>query len=104
MICLVLLTSLIAVGGDGEAPFRAVPIDPRFESYLRANPLLMEVPGAKAIRLDNGNQVVLAVASTVLKANPADVVFHDRLVPCVGHKARRCACVTSPRESPWGAA
>jgi hypothetical protein len=72
MIGVVLLSALLFAGSDGEAPFRAVEIDPRFEGYLRANPLLMEVPGAKVIRLDNGNQVVLAVASTVLKDDSAD--------------------------------
>jgi hypothetical protein len=72
MPSLVLLCALIVAGADGAAPFRAVEIDSRFEGYLRANPLLMEVPGAKVIRLDNGNQVVLAVASTVLQDDSAD--------------------------------
>jgi hypothetical protein len=72
MIGLVLLCALLGAGADGEAPFRAVEIDPRFEGYLRANPLLMQVPGAKVIHLENGNQVVLAVASTVLKDDSAD--------------------------------
>jgi hypothetical protein len=72
MTGLVLLCALLVAGADGTAPFRAVEIDPRFEGYLRANPLLMAVPGAKVIRLDNGNEVVLAVASTVLKDDSAD--------------------------------
>jgi hypothetical protein len=72
MIRLVLLCALLGAGADGEAPFRAVEIDPQFEGYLQANPLLMAVPGAKILRLDNGNQVILAVASTVLKDNSAD--------------------------------
>src|SRR5213080_4180865 len=72
MTSLVLLGALIAAAADGAAPFRAVEIDPRFEGYLRANPLLMEVPGAKVIRLDNGNQMVLAVASTVMKGDSAE--------------------------------
>jgi hypothetical protein len=72
MIGVVLLSALLFAGSDGEAPFRAVEIDPGFEGFLRANPLLMEVPGAKVICLDNGNQVVVAVASTVLKDDSAD--------------------------------
>jgi hypothetical protein len=72
MTCLMLLGALIVAGADSAAPFRAVEIDPRFEGYLRAKPLLMEVPGAKVIHLDNGNQAVLAVASTVLRDDSAD--------------------------------
>jgi hypothetical protein len=72
MIGLMLLGALVAVGGEGDVPFRAVEIDPRFEGYLRGDPLLMGVPGAKVIRLDNGNQVMLAVASTVLKDDSAE--------------------------------
>src|SRR5438045_3710385 len=72
MTGLVLLCALLAVGADGAAPFRAVEIDPRFEGYQRANPLLMEVPWAKVICLDNGNQVVLAVASTALQDDSAE--------------------------------
>jgi hypothetical protein len=72
MIGLVLLFALLGAGADGEGQFHTGEIDPRFEGYLRANPLLMAVPGAKVIRLDNGNRVVLAVASTVLKDDSAD--------------------------------
>jgi hypothetical protein len=54
---------------DDEEKFTDVKIDKAFAVYLQANPLLMEVPGAKIIRLQDGNQVVLAVASTVLKDN-----------------------------------
>ena len=72
MIGLVLLGALVAVGGDAEARFRAVEIDPRFEGFLRVDPLLVDVTGAKVIRLENGNQVVLAVASTVLKDHSED--------------------------------
>jgi hypothetical protein len=60
MIGLVLLCALLVAGADGTAPFRAVEIDPRFEGYLRANPLLMAVPGANVIHQENGNQMVLA--------------------------------------------
>jgi hypothetical protein len=69
---LMLLCALMAAGADGAAPFLAVEIHPRFEGYLRANRLLMEMPRAEVIRLDNGNQVVLAVASTMLKDDSAE--------------------------------
>jgi len=47
--------------------FSEVEIDNQYKDYLLAQPLLMEVAGAKILRLENGSQVVLAVASTVLK-------------------------------------
>jgi hypothetical protein len=67
---------LLSLGaGAGEVPgldkFSAIEIEKPFDTYLRANPLLMEVSGAKVIRLKNGNRVVLAVASTVLKNDSA---------------------------------
>jgi hypothetical protein len=49
-----------------------VEIEKPFDAYLLANPLLMEVTGAKVIRLENGQQVVLAVASTVLENDSAE--------------------------------
>src|SRR5262249_7469336 len=72
MTGLVLLFALLAVRADSAGPFRAVEIDPGFEGFLRAKPLLMEVLGANVIRLHNGKQVVLAVASTVLKDDSGD--------------------------------
>jgi len=72
MIGLFLLCALPGAGANGEALYCAAEIDARFEGYLRTNPLLMAVPGAKVIRLDNGNQVFLAVASTVLKDDSAE--------------------------------
>jgi len=48
-----------------------VEIEKPFDGYLAANLLLMEVTGAKVIRLPNGNQMVVAVASTVLKDKSA---------------------------------
>ena len=52
--------------------FSEVEIEKPFREYLLGHPLLMEVAGAKIIRLENGNQVVIAVASTVLKENSAN--------------------------------
>jgi hypothetical protein len=66
---LLLMTSAMAVAADdGEAKkFSEIEIEKPYDTYLQANPLLMEVTGAKIIRLQNGNRVVVAVASTVLK-------------------------------------
>jgi len=51
--------------------FLDVEIEKPFDVYLSKQPLLMEVSGAKIIRLENGNRVVIAVASTALKDNSA---------------------------------
>ena len=72
---LLLLALLAAADGPEAEKFSEAEIDKPFDGYLLANPLLMEVTGAKVIRLPNGNQVVLAVASTVLKDKSAE----DRL-------------------------
>jgi hypothetical protein len=67
------LFSLLAIliGEPLEARFSEIDIELPFKEYLAANPLLMEVTGAKIIRLPNGNQVILAVASTSLKDGSA---------------------------------
>jgi urease gamma subunit len=76
MIPLFLLSSLAAVAADPSiAKYADVEIERGFEEYLLANPLLMEVTGAKVIRLPNGQQVILSVASTVLK----DISARERL-------------------------
>lgn len=67
MFCLVALFS-----ADPQAKtekFRDTKIEAPFEQYLLAQPLLMEVTGAKIIKKKDGGTVVLAVASTVLKDN-----------------------------------
>lgn len=56
----------LCCGGD-KPKFADVVIDKQFKPYLVANPLLMEVTGAKVIRAKKGRTVLLAVASTVLK-------------------------------------
>jgi hypothetical protein len=72
MIALCFMLAATACATDGEAQkFSKVDIDKPFEAYLLSNPLLMEVTGAKVIRLDDGNRVMIAVASTVLKDNSA---------------------------------
>lgn len=49
--------------------FSAIEVEKPFDAYLFANLLLMESTGAKIIRLPNGRQVILAVASTALENN-----------------------------------
>ena len=56
---------------DRAAQFRDVEIEPDFEKYLTANPLLMEVAGAKVVRRKDGSIVVIAVGSTVLNDGSA---------------------------------
>jgi hypothetical protein len=70
---LLLLSLALAPSGDSpEAKkFTEIKISKPFETYLLADPLLMEVSGAKLLRLENGQQVVLAVASTVLENDSA---------------------------------
>lgn len=58
--------------GKGNSRFSDIDLEKPFDKYLLANPLLMEITGAKIIRLPGGNQVILSVASTVLKNNSAE--------------------------------
>lgn len=51
---------------DKPSPFAKVKIDPEFAEYLLADPLLMEVEGAKVLRLQDGRLLVLGVASAAL--------------------------------------
>jgi hypothetical protein len=60
----VLLLALTVPAADDK--FADVLIEKPYETYLRANPLLMEVSGAKIIRLENGNHVLIAVGSAVM--------------------------------------
>ncbi len=74
MNSLALLISLQVAGLCLDKPgdkFSEVEIEPAYAEYLRADPLLMEVTGAKVLQLRGGNRVVLAVASTVLKDGSA---------------------------------
>jgi hypothetical protein len=60
--------------------FSDIEIQKPFDTYLRSNMLLMEVTGTKIIRLENGQQVVLAVASTPLKDKTAkDLLRAERV-------------------------
>ena len=71
-IVLILLSQVLGKGDDKIADkFSEIEIEPYFAQYLRADPLLMEVTGAKIIHIHKGDRVILAVASTVLKDDSA---------------------------------
>ena len=68
----VLIAMTLLMADDATlARFSDVAIDDTFRAYLTSNLLLMEVTGAKVIRLRGGKSVVLSVASTVLKDKSA---------------------------------
>lgn len=60
--------------------FSDIDISPLFESYLLADRLLMEVTGAKIICAADGTEVVISVASTVLKnISPSERLRAERV-------------------------
>ena len=65
MITAMLLYAALGTGADGK--FVDVVMEKPYDAYLLSNPLLMEVAGAKVLRLSDGRRVVLAVASVALK-------------------------------------
>ncbi len=50
-----------------DEKFTDVQIDKQFRETLTSNPLLMETPGAKIIKIKETNFLLLGIASTVLK-------------------------------------
>ena len=68
-----LLMVLVLCAGDAavQKKFSGIEIEDAFKPYLVSNVLLMEVTGAKVIRLSKKRTVVIAVASTVLKDDSA---------------------------------
>jgi hypothetical protein len=50
----------------GPETFCDVTLEKLYDGYLKANPLLMEVTGAKVIHLKDGKRIVLGVGSAVL--------------------------------------
>lgn len=69
---------------DKPSAFDRVRLDPEFADYLLAEPLLMEVDGAKLIRLADGRVLVLGVASakltgpSALERKKAETVARNR--------------------------
>ena len=71
-LTMVFLLASSLQGNVAEPPqFSDVVIDKEFQPYLVHNRLLMEVTGAKIIKLKNGQTILLSVASTVLKDDSA---------------------------------
>lgn len=69
-----------ADGESGSPRFADVQIEAPYDRYLLANPLLMEVSGAKAITRPDGTRVLVAVASTPVKdGSPADRLRAERV-------------------------
>ena len=73
MNSIALLMGLVLCAGDSavQKKFSNIEIEDAFRPYLVSNVLLMEVTGAKVIRLPKKRTVVIAVASTVLKDDSA---------------------------------
>jgi len=76
------LTAAVAARKDdcADPKFTAVEIAEPFAAILGADPLLMEVTGAKVVHLADGGRCVIAVASTVVKdASAADRLRAERV-------------------------
>lgn len=73
MQSIALMMGLVLCAGDAavQKKFSDIEIKDAFKPYLVSNVLLMEVTGAKVIRLPKKRTVVIAVASTVLKDDSA---------------------------------
>jgi hypothetical protein len=69
-----LIVMMLAVVGDDPKlaqRFSDLEIDDAFRPYLTSNVLIMELTGAKVIRLPKGKTVIISVASTPLKDGSA---------------------------------
>jgi len=86
---------LLLLGADPvEEKFKDVSIEKEFAPYLRANILLMEVAGAKVIRLKKGRFAVIGVGSVFLADDGARVRI-DGEKAC---KVKALAAIVSERE------
>lgn len=74
--------------------FRDVTLEKAYAPYLRGSVVLMEVAGAKVVRLKNGRRVVLGVGSVVLKDDSARARIDAEKV-C---KVKALAAVVGERE------
>src|SRR4051794_2087121 len=66
---------LLTLAVPSTEPPQKVTIEEPFRTYLLANPVLMETPGAKVVALPNGNYLVLGMAAVPL----ADSSVSERL-------------------------
>ncbi len=74
--------------------FRDISVEPQFDAVLYANVLLMEVSGAKVVRLPDGRRMILAVGSTVVKNDSAK----ERLRAEVVCRTKALASVVAEKE------
>lgn len=68
---LIVLMMVMADDAKLEQRFSDTEIDDAFRPYLTSNILVMELTGAKVIRLPDGKRVLISVASTPLKDESA---------------------------------
>jgi hypothetical protein len=88
-----LLLSLAPADAVDEK-FRDVTLEKAYAPYLRGNALLMEVAGAKVVRLKNGRRIVLGIGSVVLK----DAAARTRIDAEKVCKVKALAAVVGERE------
>lgn len=70
-LVLIALSLLMVDDAKLAKRFSDMEIEDAFRPYLTSNLLLMEVTGAKVIRLADGKKVILSVASTAIKDESA---------------------------------
>ena len=68
---LVVLMGVVADDAKVAQRFSDVEIEEAFRPYLTSNLLIMELTGAKVIRLSDGRKVLISVASTPMKDGSA---------------------------------
>jgi hypothetical protein len=68
-----LLLSIAILCAQEPAPkFKDIEIEKPFDAYLLAHPLLMDVAGAKIVKLADGKVLVVGVAYTPIRDNSPD--------------------------------
>jgi hypothetical protein len=78
MTALLLSLTLTALAGLDD--FADLDLEKPFDKYLKSNKLLMEVTGAKVIKLPGGSRLVLVVTSAPLKDRSAKSLADARVV------------------------
>jgi hypothetical protein len=66
-----LIAAALLYAQDQAPRFKDIEISKPFDSYLLANPLLMDVAGAKIVKLPSGKTLVIGVASTPIRDDSA---------------------------------
>ena len=94
MVSLAWLLLALAPADTVDDKFRDVTLEKAFAPYLRGNVLLMEVAGAKVVRLKNGRRVVLGIGSVVLK----DATARTRIDAEKVCKVKALAAIVGERE------